>query len=358
MKYDIVKTQDGFHVTETPTGEKFEKLPPGVYFVDHDKENDRYLLKKDLEKYKVPEVIFGDKIHTRTTNVVDEFHKGDSSLGVMAVGDKGCGKSEHVFLTGNKMIEKGYPVIEFRSYTPEHVVRRIVDSAGPCMFVGDEFGKEHMWSPMHKEGDRSNDLLNTFSNKNISKTLWFITENKMALLSPYIRERTGRFLYRWMFRGTAEDVVRSIAKHHKLSEEFETFLVDHAKATYESIDNLITLAKKAMSCKTMNEFQSIFEDLNVRPPRFIRYSIGTDKEDKISAEIDGDKIIFRTEGDSGKMKHTYELEDIKKHRNQRGTLDGVNYKIIMEKQDEKPESKYECAIKTLPEKEFMGGFWF
>lgn len=359
---EFTLTQVGARIKISETDKNSTELPKlkaAIYEVVIDEEETMgYYLKEIDKEYPQPKKLFGTTTQRRTKRLLGTYKKSDYSVGVMGIGDKGSGKTEQLKHSANHfMKEFGLPVIEIRKFLPKNKVELIVNGVGPCFVLMDEYGKDDMYSMSSKEGDRSDELLTTFSNRALPKVIWAITENRYGSLSPYIRDRYGRFKFRYFYRGTPEDVVRDIAKYYKLKKEFEDFLVDHSQETKESIDNIIGLAETATECKTMTEFQEEFQDLNVRPPRFIKYSIGTTDVSKLSAKVTGNNIAFTVKGESGEQVVTYELESLKSYRNQRGTIDGVPYKVEQDKMDEKPPSEYDCTIKVLPEKEFTSG-WF
>lgn len=358
--FTLMKNGSRISITETDQNSiTLDKLEPAIYeVVIDDSSSVGFYLSKVADRYPQPKKIFGTTTARRTKNLLKAYRRKDHSIGVMGIGDKGSGKTEQLKHSANQFMDEfKCPVIEIRKFLPKNKVELIVNGVGPSFIFMDEYGKDDMYSMTSKEGDRSDELLTTFSNRSLPKVIWAITENRYGSLSPYIRDRYGRFMFRYMYRGTSEDVVKDISKHYKLKKEFEQFLIDHAKETQESIDNIIGLAEAAVECENMNEFQEVFQDLNVRPPRFIKYSIGTTNPDKLSAKVIDDKVEFTIIGESGEQVVKYDLESLKSYRNQRGTIDGVPYKVVQERMDEKPPSEYDCTIKVLPEKEFTSG-WF
>lgn len=337
----------------------------------------------DLEYYlphfeKMPKV-YGNKIHERTKLVIDSYIKSAFPTGALIVGTKGNGKSALVENICNVLIEKhNVPVIYVKEMIKAPVLEKIIRAVGDCVVLFDEYSK--YYSPRfgnttggNADADHTDELLTLFSDKTLGKVLWLIADNKMQNISEFLHNRTGRMLYRFIYDFVEEDVVVDICKEFKISSELTEFLKDHAKNSRESVDNILTLAKEAKrhGHKTVDQFQPVFESLNVRPPMFRYYYIKTDEPDKLSATIADGKVTLTVKCEKdvldedggivakkGQNVARYSVGTLTQYRNRKGTVFGVNYSFAWKNKDKKPEAEYELEVNAVPSSEFKSSFFF
>lgn len=349
-------------------------LEPAIHRCTDDDEGIYFKRKDGL--YLMSEKIYGTNIQERSKMVLDDYIETDKPLGAMIVGSKGNGKSMLAEYIANKAItELNIPVLEVKSMIRAKSLESMIRAAGDCIVFIDEYSK--YYSPRFanttggsQDTDNSDELLTLFSDKTLGKVLFIITDNKMQNISEFLHNRTGRMLYRFMYDYVQKDVVIDICKDHGVEQEITDFLVDHAKNTKESIDNILTLAKKATKYKTISSFQSIFSSLNVRPPMFRSYYIKTDTPERLKVRVEGEDIVFTVRSDEEKKDSDGTIiatagDNISRfkistmnYRNRRGTVHGVNYIFAFNNKPEKPEDIYDAPVVPVPPAEFANRSYF
>lgn len=350
-------------------------LEPAVHRAVDDE--DGLFFKRELECYPSEPIVYGTNIQERVEMVLEDYISTTKPLGVMIVGTKGNGKTMLAEEISNAAIKKlNVPVIEVKSMIRAKSMEAIIRSAGDCVVYIDEYSK--YYSPRHAnttggsmDVDNTDELLTLFSDKTLGKVLFIITDNKMQNISEFLHNRTGRMLYRFMYNYVQKDVVIDICRNFKVNKEITEFLVDHAKNTAESIDNILTLAGKAIKHKSVSSFQKVFKNLNVKPPMFRSYYIKTDTPDRISARIEGEEIVITVISDEEKKDEqgkviAWKGENVSRfkisamnYRTNRGTVHGVNYIFAYKNNPEKPEDVYVADIVSVPPSEFSNrGYFF
>lgn len=361
-------------ILEDTDSRDIDGLEPAVHLAV---EEDGARFKRKASHYRDEIKIYGENVQERSKAVLEDLRETETPLGVMIVGTKGNGKTMLAEYMSNACIrELSMPVIEVKSMIKAKTLEAMIRSAGECVVYIDEYSK--YYSPRYanttggsQDVDNSDELLTLFSDKTLGKVLFIITDNKMQNISEFLHNRTGRMLYRFVYDYVQEDVVKDICKDFKVNKEITEFLLDHAKNTKESIDNILTLANKATKHKSLSSFQKIFSYLNVKPPMFRSYFIKSDTPHKLAARVENDDIVFTVESDedikdsdgnlvaaAGKNISRFKISTMN-YRNRRGTVYGVNYIFAYRNLPEKPAETYEAEIVGVPPAEFSNtGYFF
>lgn len=179
-----------------------EKLPPKVYRACFDPQTGTIFVEHLYDKFVLPEKIYGSIHHQRVKRVLEHHKTTKNSLGVLLMGLKGTGKTLLSFLICNKLLEKGHPVIYFDTPIPAFVARHLIEFIDDGVFLLDEFGK--LFKAFASEGDghgvdAQSQLLTAFSDRNLSRRMILVTDNNESNLLYELRDRPGRFHYRFMY---------------------------------------------------------------------------------------------------------------------------------------------------------------
>lgn len=331
--------------------------------------------KRKGNSYPMESPIYGTNIQDRSAMVMEDYRASSKPIGVLIVGTKGNGKTMLAEYISNLAIEESIPVLEVKSMVKAKNLEVAIRAAGDCIVYIDEYSKYYSPKFANTTGgdanvDNSDELLTLFSDKTLGRVLFILTDNKLQNISEFLHNRTGRMLYRFTYDYVRSDVVRDICKYFKVNKAITEFLQDHAKNSKESIDNILTLAEKGAKKSTVDEFQKIFDCLNVKPPLFRRYFIRTDSPDKLTAKIDGPEVIFTVTEEKDIKDKDGSLVAVKGQnisrfkinqmnwRTRKGTVHGVNYAFAHKNEPEKPEDSYDAEIVRVPAAEFSNSFIF
>lgn len=333
-------------------------LAPGVHTVD---KKDFSVLRFSKEKFEVPKKLFGTTIEQFSEMVVTDFLEGEGSCGVIIDGEKGNGKTELAQLIMNKLIERAaVPVVEIDKVVDPESLTTIAKASEPVVFYFDEYSKYYSSSWNNTTGNESDAdntdlLLRFFSDKTLGKCLFIITDNEIRNISPFMRERAGRFKYRFQFTHVSEDVVRDICKHYKVSKEVTEYMVFHAENTLENIDNIIAIIKHCIRFNklTIEGIQNACKnELNVRPPLYRKYYLQVSDTNGLKASYDSDSIHIELDtkdanGEETKIAVSYSLIDLAKCQNL-AKVGAVDLKLAFEKVPDMVENKYSLEVRHAP----------
>lgn len=186
--------------------EILNNLPVGRYTIMMS-DKGPYLV--ESEPVLIKEKIYG-KSPQKVQKVWRRFVESDRSIGCLAVGHKGTGKSIFTNMICNVALEAGYPVIIINKYIP-NLEDFLENISNECVVVFDEYDKTYPRIKVHNAGGNDDDdirradegpqseLLSMFDGMSSAKRLWLITANHIIHLSDYIVNRPGRFQFAIVF---------------------------------------------------------------------------------------------------------------------------------------------------------------
>lgn len=267
-----------FKVVTSESDKKLSALPPAVYSLEV-ADDKSYNLKKQEPKFKEIGVIFGKSLPSTTEIVINHFMEEKEPTGLIAVGQKGCGKSKLCENICNVAITSlNIPVIVLKEALPRAVIYNVLKASAPCVLYIDEY--EKLYKPDFKKNNNDtapneDELLTIFSDKNIGQVLTLITGNSKNDLSPFILDRPERFLFRIEYRGVSSDVVEEICDYYKLTKEIKEYIMDYAEDTRANLDTCITLAKNSTKFKEPKELKVLFDMYNIVKPKIWGWRIYT-----------------------------------------------------------------------------------
>lgn len=231
-------------------------LDRAVYSLSFSKDSGYYLTYLK-DEFKLPEQLFGST-NAKAKRVIQAFKNSDKSLGVLATGEKGSGKS----LLMNKIAnDSGLPIILINSPYYGESFDLFLSRLGECVLVFDEFGKNYSkQSSEENEGKGSQEnLLSLFDGMTSRKRLVLLTENSEYLISEFILGRSGRVRYHFKYDKLEESIIREYCESVGVTGKLVTDLLKFVKhsATF-SFDSLQTLVKEHLefgdSLKEMLEY--------------------------------------------------------------------------------------------------------
>lgn len=224
-------------------------MPPAVYQVVYDKQNDRYYLGKVHDKFKLPDVLYGN-IKSLAVRVWNTFIIGKVSTGILLTGESGSGKSLLAEVISNLAIEKGVPVVYITAIEVGPTLIDFLKSLNNVVVFMDEFGKCTAYKDQNK-------MLSFFSDT-VNRRLYLITENSQWEVSNYIRNRPGRIRYHIDYKKIPKDIAIDYLKKNvsdlKFREEvyrlyatsrvfsfdhLQAICSEHARYPEDSVDELV-----------------------------------------------------------------------------------------------------------------------
>lgn len=240
-----------------------DHIPARVYRIAFDNERGCVYLEPFVDKFTLPEKIYGDH-HEIVSVIFNDYKKCTSSLGAMLVGKKGTGKSLMAEDLSNRAIAMGVPVIFIDDAVPIGAIRNVVETIGPCVVYFEEFGK--MYSNYQGEEDRKNEqnpFLSFFSSRELKKVLFVINENDQEKLSDFILNRPQRFKYR----------INPMMDYGKLAEEMmhgkpiidsiRGFILKYAFQARPGFDTYDVLIQHALNVTNLKSFIKVISYLNI-----------------------------------------------------------------------------------------------
>lgn len=240
-----------------------DHIPAKVYRIAFDNERGCVYLEPFVDKFTLPEKIYGDH-HEIVSMIFNDYKKCTSSVGAMLVGKKGTGKSLMAEDLSNRAIAMGVPVIFIDDTVPIGAIRNVVETIGPCVVYFEEFGK--MYSNYKGEEDRKNEqnpFLSFFSSRELKKVLFVINENDQEKLSDFILNRPQRFKYR----------ISPLMDYGKLAEEMmhgkpiidsiRGFILKYVSKAMPGFDTYDALIQHAVNVTNLKSFLKVITHLNI-----------------------------------------------------------------------------------------------
>lgn len=205
-------------------GTVLSELTPGVYELKQSMTG-LYLARKG-KNFAMPPKLYGN-IQPRADKVLRAYQYRTKSTGVMLLGDKGCGKTELMKLTANDAINKlGLPVIQITEPFPASAIQGFLAQCGPVCVIFDEFAKIYeRYATDDQKGDPQADLLSMFDGFGCHKNLNIITENDRSKINSYMKNRPGRFYYRWEYGKLDISVIEEYCLEKGVNHTFLSDLV-------------------------------------------------------------------------------------------------------------------------------------
>lgn len=293
MKTEFYKDGNKLTVVTADVSTRLNKLEPKVYRIEKN-ESSGYVLEIIKESFHKPKKLFGKKTTKLADIILGAFVNSTTAVGAMAVGAKGCGKSQQVELICNNALERhGYPVLVIDEPLPKKILESAIKAASPCVIYIDEY--EKLYKPEYRSSNKAenvpdeNELLTLFSDKSLGKALILITANRVNDLSPYMLNRPERFLFRLEYSGTDKDVVQEICDHYKLTKDIKEYICDYAEDTRANVDTCITLAVMSSQFTKATQLKELFSYLNVIKPKQWAWVIYTESGEAAGIEVETDR---------------------------------------------------------------------
>ena len=204
-------TKDLFNASNT--------LPPNHYTVMYS-DDSGYFLKEKPAGGAIPKKLYQTAKQTQLLDdICKAYFASSKSLGVIAVGYKGCGKSLLSAQIAEHLLSKDIAIVNIEDPYYGVAFNNFIDSLGECVLIFDELTKTYD-KPyiVHK-------LLSLFDGRSMTKRLTIVTDNEVDKLSKYMLGRPNRFKYLISFGSIARELI-------------DMYLDDQKKLTKTHLKNL------------------------------------------------------------------------------------------------------------------------
>ena len=207
-----------------------------IYFVKWSHETKSYYLEPYLDKFPLPNKIYGEisKIAYRVWNA---FTIGKKSTGILLTGAAGGGKSLTISLISNLALQNNLAVVIVQKVNIDNNLIHWLSTLTNVVIYLDEFGKLISRSSQEQ-------MLTMFSDVNGSKRIYLLTENKKNYVSEYILNRPGRIRYHVNFdkidKATLEEYCKDSGVSNNFYKELEQKFKTAAVFTFDHLQCLVS----------------------------------------------------------------------------------------------------------------------
>ena len=206
-------------------------------------------------------------LEKRVKKIIRTFQNTTRSLGVLASGDKGMGKTMMLRTLADKARnELALPVIIVDSNAPG--LADFIDTIGESIVVFDEFEKVFR---IDDDGeDSQSQFLGLFDGMSATKRMYVVTVNEINRVSDYLINRPGRFHYHLRFDYPQADEVREYMGDNGIPSDQIDKVVSFTNVTNVNYDHLRAIA---FELRSGEDFHEVISDLNIKRTERVRYQI-------------------------------------------------------------------------------------
>ena len=260
----------------------YDELPIATYAINFNPMEGYSLVRTD-ELSSGGEKVYGTH-KSRVARIISGYRAMDRSLGIILSGNKGMGKSLMIrMLAEQARVELGLPTILVQAPTPG--IASFIDELGECLVVFDEFEK------VFGDEELQSQFLGLFDGMSTTKRLYAISANSINRLSPYFRDRPGRFHYHMEFKyPSPEDVKQYLADQapHAPKSEIDR-VVDFSRRYELNFDHLRAIS---FELRRGEPFREVIGDLNIKKVGELVYELLAVREDGSSAHAVRELDLF------------------------------------------------------------------
>ncbi|WWZ74766.1 ATPase [Proteus phage J3S] len=232
----MLQEKDGIVSRASNADKRFEVLEGGHYIYSPATMTTPPYFKKVSEP-SVPSKIYGDP-SAKVMDVMKTIHdrSPQNNTGVLAVGEKGSGKTMMLNILNNELASKmGFPVIHFDAPYDAATITSMIELAGrPLVFFIDEFEKKYQ----HK--DQQNDLL-TIMDGGINTGNVFLLSANVKSVSEYMIDRPNRIHYTFKYDHLGWDIIQDYLNDKlddKTKAEYFKIMSENSNMNFDILQNL------------------------------------------------------------------------------------------------------------------------
>jgi ATPase family associated with various cellular activities (AAA) len=252
-----------------------QQLPPGNYYITKLPMTEILVLNQ-IEDFTVPAKLYGNIEH-RAERILRTYKDRPNSTGVLAVGEKGSGKTQLARLVAHKAAQLGMPCIIINQPWVGDPFNALIQSiTQDCVIMFDEFEKVY-------DHDEQKKVLTLLDGVFPTKKLFLLTSNDKWLINDHMRNRPGRIYYLLDFNGLKPEFIAEYCEDRlndksqtagiqKIAQMFAAFNFDMLQAMVEEMNRYGESA------------QDVLDMLNARP------TTDTEGTYEVTLTIDGVKV--------------------------------------------------------------------
>lgn len=252
----FMKSGSTFTVAANDDVDIHDTLPVGTYTVKWDDNRGIFYLEA-IDNFDVKGKIYGDT-HKNVDRILNTFKDRPNQTGLMLTGEKGSGKTLLAKLLSIKAQKDGISTIVINNPWFGEVFNTFIQMIDqPVIVIFDEFEKVY-----NKENQEK--VLTLFDGVYPSKKLFIVTCNDKYRINEHMRNRPGRFYYRFDYKGLDNDFIVEYAQDNLKNKEHIEALSRIGVAFLEFNFDML----KAM-VEEMNRYnespQEVMKVLNTKP---------------------------------------------------------------------------------------------
>lgn len=290
MPKNIVSTGSTYRIFDESV-RVFNDLPVGTYKVRFNPMAG-FSLQKVEDLRSNGEKAYGT-LEKRVKKIIRTFQNTTRSLGVLASGDKGMGKTMMLRTLADKArTELSIPVIIVDSNAPG--LADFLDTIGESIVVFDEFEKVFRIDDEGK--DSQSQFLGLFDGMSTTKRMYVVTVNEINRVSDYLINRPGRFHYHLRFDYPRADEVREYMGDNGIPSDQIDKVVSFTNVANVNYDHLRAIAFELSGGE---DFYEVISDLNIKRTERVRYQI----ELVFDTGKMASSLVFLDFGDSSGVTH-------------------------------------------------------
>lgn len=230
------------------------ELAPAVYTLNFSPQVGYYLTFTS-NGFDVPSQLYGSA-NARSDRIVTAYKAAVKSLGVLATGDKGSGKTLLTAVTANKMIAEGFPVVIVNSTFSGNGFSEFLGAIGEVVVVFDEFGK------LYEDDDgEQNRLLTLFDGTESHKRLYLLTENEERKVGEFFLNRPGRLHYHFRYNKLEQEVITEYCAGRVSADVLADITMIYRRSVHFSFDILQALVREYETFG--GDIVALAQDLNI-----------------------------------------------------------------------------------------------
>lgn len=259
MPRSIISTGTLFQVYDSSVEVHGEELPLGTYRVEAVPLSKPALRRID-DLSPGSGSIYGNHVEL-ADHMIRTYGRSDRSMGILASGDKGMGKSLMLRVLAEKVrLEQGLSTIVVSENMPGIV--ELIEKLGEVVVVFDEFEKVFPSGRFGGE-DHQQQFLGLFDGLSQTKRLYIVTINEIDRVSDYLVNRPGRFHYHLRFSYPEPDQVRAYmrAETPGISDDQVEEVVAFSRRANLNYDHLRSIA---FEMQDGAQFSDIIDVLNIK----------------------------------------------------------------------------------------------
>lgn len=251
-----------------PSGVKTRtNLPPGVYDLLLDKQ-DNFYLQKSEETFKLPSKFYG-KANSYKNKILKKYRsRKESNTGILASGSKGSGKSLLLKQVSDNIVSNGGVVINvgisISGQELSSTVLQKLDKNQECMVNFDEF--EKVFSSEEQEK-----ILTVLDGGLVYGILFFLTVNKLHKVDDNLINRPGRIFYHIRYDGLDKPFIEEYCADKLDGQKYLDKIISLADLIDSFNFDMLQAIVTEINENPEDSFEDIVEILNISVSKYKDY---------------------------------------------------------------------------------------